>query len=235
MKKLQLIYIALILLFLSCNQEDEQSSNLRIEDLKYGRGTTGHGDNQIGYAGVDLHLEAQVYGDELASEVFVTVESLTDTSFVLFDYSQYYEGRRNTFIHEHPVIPVYFDTGSYHVELTVIDQKGEKAVEGGELIIVPVIQFLDVELEGEIIAGETITIAFQLHGLNVLKDLYIKLVDNHDNEIFSNFYDFTIANTNIIDFNDRIQIPTDLPAGDYFVKAIATDAKSNSVTETFNF
>ncbi|KXX70545.1 DUF4625 domain-containing protein [Flammeovirga sp. SJP92] len=235
MKKLRLIYIALILLFLSCNQEDEQSSNLRIEDLKYGRGTTGHGDNQIGYAGVDLHLEAQVYGDDVASEVYVTVESLTDTSFIKFDYSRYYEGRRNTFIHEHPVIPTYFDTGAYHLELTVIDKKGEKAVEGGELIIVPVIQFLDVELEGEIIAGEAIAIAFQLHGLNILRDLNIVLVDSNDNEVLSNYYDFTTANTNIIDFNDRIQIPTDLPAGDYFVKAIATDARSNSVTENFNF
>ncbi|WP_172665926.1 DUF4625 domain-containing protein [Flammeovirga sp. OC4] len=234
MNKLKLIYVVLILTLLSCNQEEE-STELSIENLKYGRGISGHGDNQIGYADVDLHLEAQVYGDELASEVFVTIESLSDTSFASYDYSQYYEGRRNTSIHEHPIVPAYFDTGAYHLELTVIDQKGNKAVEGGDLHIVPVIRFLDIQLEGDISPSEQIKIAFQLEGLNVLRDLYIKLVDENDNEFLSNYYDFTTANSRIIDFKDALLIPSDLPPGDYTMKGIATDARNNTVIEIFNF
>ncbi|MBD0401406.1 DUF4625 domain-containing protein [Flammeovirga sp. EKP202] len=234
MKKLKLIYVALILTLISCNQDDELSK-LSIENFKYGRGTTGHGDNQIGYAGVDLHLEAQVNGGEVASEVIVTVESLTDTSAATYDYSRYYEGRRNTFIHEHPIIPTYFDTGLYHIELTVIDKKGDKAIESGELLIVPIIRFLDIELEGSITPNEQVGISFRLEGLNILKEMTIQLVDANDNEILSNFYDFSSANTTVIDFKDSMLIPSDLPSGEYYVKAIASDIRQNTVINIFNF
>ncbi|MBB3699446.1 DUF4625 domain-containing protein [Flammeovirga yaeyamensis] len=235
MKKLQLISIALVMSLFACNQEEELSSNLRIAHLEYGKGSTGHGDNQIGYAGVDLHLEAQVEGNYRVSEVILTIESLNGDQSEEYDYSEHHGGILNPNIHEHPIIPAEFDTGEYYLELSVTDEAGEKVVEGGPLQIVPLIVFNNVEISGEILPGEQISIAFQLEGYNILKDLYIVLVDSNNQEVLSNYYDFTAANTHQIDFSDRISIPSDLPEGEYVVKAIASDARQNTVEEIFQF
>ncbi|PWJ35019.1 DUF4625 domain-containing protein [Sediminitomix flava] len=229
----KLIYLPFLLFLFSC-EEKEEHFELSIQNLEYGKGSSGHGNNQIGYAGVDLHLAANIIADHLTEEVKLTIQSLEGDEHIEYDYSEKYRGIRNPYVHEHPIIPSDFEAGSYQLDFIVKDKLGNETSDGGPLEIVSIIYFDEIELEGSIEASKEIGLSFTINGFYTLKDLIITLKDEQGEEFLAIGYDFSTISARRIEFNEHIQLPSDLPEGEYILVATARDTRNNSAKEILN-
>ena len=106
----------------------------------------GYENSKIGYAGSDLHIEAEIIAagriDKVTIEIhpegehpkgtFATLhegEWEVDTTFIKFS------GLKNTTFHEDIEIPVYAEPGHYHFHFIVTDMEGQQTVVEAEIEI----------------------------------------------------------------------------------------------------
>ena len=131
------------LLFTSCNKENAKPE-VTITEL-------GYENSKIGYAGTDLHIEAEIFaeakvdkitieihhegehGDEHEEKSALTVlhedEWEVDTTFNEFS------GMKNPEFHKHLDIPVYAEVGHYHFHFIVTDMEGQQTTVEEEIEI----------------------------------------------------------------------------------------------------
>lgn len=195
--KIILIYIAFFtgLLFSSCNKDDEVIPKpvITLNEL-------GYENSKIGYAGTDLHIEADIVAEGNINKVKIEIhhegehaKSITsilhedewevDSTFTEFS------GKKNTTFHKHIDIPVHADTGHYHFHFIVSDMEGQETTIEEELEVqqptddvAPVVTVSNNPANGQTFAnGETITISGSVSDETALGGMYIGLVRVNQN------------------------------------------------------
>lgn len=147
--------MAVILLvgFTACHDDDNNVSTLpRIENIE-----VGHDNSKIGYAGSDLHLEAEIFADNKIENIQVTIHPAShDEEGWEFNqtWTEGYQDAKNATFHQHIDIPGDATPGEYHVHFYVTDQAGNTVKEEVEDLKVmedpnaPSWEEVEVEYEG---------------------------------------------------------------------------------------
>ena len=127
-----LLLSANVLFFSSCEKEDEpQAPTVKITELG-----SGHSNDGIGYAGSDVHIEAEITADGLIRDITVEVHQEDgDYEFSKVFTDSKYVGAKNANFHEHLDIPSEAPEGEYHLHLVVRDQHGQTGMAESELTI----------------------------------------------------------------------------------------------------
>lgn len=128
-----LLLSANVLFFSSCNDEDEQPAAPVVNITELG---SGHSNDGIGYAGSDIHINADIIAEGLIESITVEVHQENGN----FEFSEVYtddKGLKSTTLHKHLDIPAEAPEGEYHLHLVVKDQHGQTGMAESELIIKP--------------------------------------------------------------------------------------------------
>lgn len=139
----------------ACSSDDDNGTKFAEPTIK--NIEVGHDNNGIGYAGSDLHLEAEVEAEGLIDNIQVTIHpadhdkegwEFTET------WTEGYQDSKNAVFHEHIDIPEDTEPGEYHVHFYVTDQEGITTKEEGRLEIqidpdAPSWEQTEVEYEGK--------------------------------------------------------------------------------------
>jgi len=179
------------LLFTSCEKNDETNPKpvVTLTEL-------GYENNKTGYAGTDLHIEAEIVAEGKIDKVTIEIHPEGEheeksASTVLHDDEWEFEttftkfsGLKNTTFHEHIDISVHADTGHYHFHFIVTDMDGQQTVVEEELEIkqpdddeAPGITVSSAPDSGAVFNdGETITISGSVSDDKALGGMYIGLV-----------------------------------------------------------
>jgi hypothetical protein len=135
-----LIFALVLLSVTACNKDDRKPS---IKNLEIGYDNSG----QV-IAGEELHLEAEMLAPEKIDRVELEIhkEGGQKSLHVKFTAGEWhlqkvydkFKGLKNTDFHEHVDVPLSAPGGDYHLHLSLIDQKGNKAEAEGELrVLIP--------------------------------------------------------------------------------------------------
>ncbi len=192
-----ILFIAIVLtagsFFISCEKEDETPPK-PVVDLT----ELGYENSKIGYAGSDLHIEAEIIAEGKIDKVTIEIhpegehegeyehkrehkhegEWEVDTTFTGFS------GLKNTTFHKHIDIPVHTEAGHYHFHFIVTDMEGQQTTAEEELeiqqpddAVAPEITINDApESNQEFSNGETISISGSVSDDKALGGMYIGLV-----------------------------------------------------------
>ncbi len=97
----------------------------------------GYENSKIGYAGSDLHIEAEIVAEGRIDKVTIEIHREGDhnksLTIALYDnewevdttYTKF-SGLKNATFHEHIEIPVYAEPGDYHFHFIVTDMEGNQ-------------------------------------------------------------------------------------------------------------
>ncbi|MBK9291883.1 MAG: DUF4625 domain-containing protein [Bacteroidetes bacterium] len=129
------VIILALFTFTACNKDDQKPS---IKNLEIGYDNSG----QV-VAGEELHLEAEILAPEKIERVELEIhkEGGHKSLRLVFGAGEWhlekvydkFKGLKDTDFHEHVDVPADAPAGDYHLHLSVIDQKGNKAEAEGEL------------------------------------------------------------------------------------------------------
>lgn len=261
-KTIALLFIATsMLLFNSCENDDEDVSKPVISDLELGIGNS-----HVAYAGADLHIEAQIDAVNKIDVVAVDIHQEEGSSDKIEATYDEYAGLKNTTFHKHVDIPVETPTGTYHVHITVTDQEGYQTTVEEEIEIEeledeesPEISISSAPENGASYSnGETISISGTVTDNISLAGMLVALVYESDNIADA---DVTGGNTSVIvmlhthDFddpdeheftasivvgaeNDNNMTPEPIEgdnawkSGNYYILVKSKDAKGNWATSS---
>lgn len=111
-----------ILLLAACSKEENPLAAPTIDDIE-----VGSDNNKTGYAGGDIHIEAEIIAPAKIASITVAIKPVAGTGWE-FDttYTEGFAGLLNTELHEHIDIPLTAATGAYQLTITVTDQAGKK-------------------------------------------------------------------------------------------------------------
>jgi hypothetical protein len=186
------------LFFTSCEKDDETNPKpvVTLTEL-------GYEDSKIGYAGSDLHIEAEILAE--AKVDYITIEIHAEgeheeksASIVLHEGEWEVDtmfngagitGVKDPVFHKHVDIPVHADTGHYHFHFIVTDMDGQQTTVEEELeiqqpddAIAPEITISSAPTNNqEFNNGETISISGSVSDDKALGGMYIGLVRTDQN------------------------------------------------------
>ena len=132
--------LAVTLFFTSCGKEDIAGPVIHLTEL-------GYDNTRIGYAGSDLHIEADIIAEGKIDVVTVEIHPEGEhagKSASQFPYEDEWEvdttytkfsGLHNTTFHEHISIPVDTEASLYHFHFLVTDKEGFQTVVEEEIEI----------------------------------------------------------------------------------------------------
>ncbi len=184
------------LFFTSCEKDDETTPKpvITLSEL-------GYENSKIGYAGTDLHIEAEIVAEGKIDKVTIEIHpegehkeksaSITlhedewevDTTFTEFS------GLKNTTFHKHIDIPVHTEIGHYHFHFIVTDIDGQQTTVEEELeikqpddAVAPEITISNAPTNNQTFNnGETISISGSVSDDKALGGMYIGLVRTDQN------------------------------------------------------
>lgn len=182
--------------FTSCEKDDEANPKpvITLTEL-------GYENSKIGYAGTDLHIEAEIVAEGKIDYVTIEIhpegehekisssttlyegEWEVDTTFTEFS------GLKNTTFHKHIDIAVNAEVGHYHFHFIVTDMDGQQTIVEEELeiqqpedAIAPEINISSAPTNNqEFNNGETISISGSVSDDKALGGMYIGLVRTDQN------------------------------------------------------
>lgn len=119
--------IALILLFASCNNDDDNEIILDIPAIE--NVEIGTGNNEVGVIGRDFHFEMDVVAGDRIEDIQIRILQRSNGTYshswsheVVWDE---YKGIKNTNVHKHFNVPEDAAEGEYDFVIIVNDQNGE--------------------------------------------------------------------------------------------------------------
>jgi hypothetical protein len=124
------IFISFMLIIAACNKEEKETAAPLINSFEIGSGHD-HGGDQKVHRGEDMHIESEIYAEGKVLRIVLEIhpEGEHDKKVVEWEfdsiYTDKYSGAINIEFHEHLDVPVWADTGHYHVDFTVIDETGK--------------------------------------------------------------------------------------------------------------
>lgn len=223
----------------SCDNDDDKPDY--DDDIIATLSEVSEENSKIAFAGKDLHLEGNLYAEDLIGRIDLKIESQDGKTNVLSKSwtDGKYIGVRNTNFHEHVDIPANTAEGNYKLTFTVTDRDGDWSVFNSDLRIEvpkagsPVIKITEagennsktavvgeeMHLEAEISAPQKIAeIEVELHNTAAGYEKVFKFTGKYVGEKSAHFH-------------EHLEIPADAPAGEYHIHFTVTDAEGNSTTE----
>ncbi len=182
------------LFFTSCEKDDDTVSKPQIDNFELGLENS-----KIGYAGSDLHVEAEVIAEGKIDNITLEIhpEGEEKSTSVVFHEGEWefdsvyteFSGLKNTTFHKHIDIPADADTGHYHFHIIVTDMEGnqtsveeEFAIQYTSDEVAPVITVSGAPSNNQVFAdGESISISGSVSDDNALGGMYIGLVREGQN------------------------------------------------------
>ena len=184
------------LLFTACEKDDETNPKpvITLTEL-------GYENSKIGYAGTDLHIEAEIVAegkmDYITIEIHPEGEHEEKSTSIVLHEDEWevdttftgFSGLKNTTFHKHIDIPVHAEVGHYHFHFIVTDMDGQQTTVEEELeiqqpddAIAPEITISNAPANNqELNNGETISISGSVSDDKALGGMYIGLVRTDQN------------------------------------------------------
>jgi len=235
-KALAVIFTAVsIVMFYSC-EKDVPKPVVNLTEL-------GYENSKTGYAGSDLHIEADIVAEGKIDKVTIEIhpegdhgkgapatlnegEWEVDTTYTKFS------GLKNTTFHEHIDVPVFAEPGDYHFHFIVTDMEGNQTIVEEELEILipsdavaPVITITSAPAANQAFSnGQSVSISGSVSDDEAIGGLYIGLVREGQN-----LTDVQVNSTNTITILHTHDFPN--PAAHTFSASIKVGAaKDNNIT-----
>jgi len=226
---------ASIVIFYSC-EKDVPKPVVNLTEL-------GYENSKTGYAGSDLHIEADIVAEGKIDNVKIEIhpegdhgkgasatlhegEWEVDTTYTKFS------GLKNTTFHEHIDVPVFAEPGDYHFHFIVTDMEGNQTTVEEELEILipsdavaPVITITSAPAANQAFSnGQSVSISGSVSDDKALGGIYIGLV-----RAGQNLTDVQVNATNTITILHTHDFPN--PAAHTFSASIKVGAaKDNNIT-----
>lgn len=131
------IIISFLLIITACKKEEEKAAPA-INSFEIGSGHD-HGSGNEVHRGEDVHVESDIIAEAKVQRIVLEIhpegEHEKDGDEWEFDsiYTEKYAGAINIEFHEHLEVPIWADTGHYHVHLMVVDESGVSTSHEDEL------------------------------------------------------------------------------------------------------
>lgn len=151
--QLKLFVYALLFsaLFSACSDDDDEVMPApTLADIEIGSDN-----NKTGYAGGDIHIEANITAPGTIAHVRLEIHPESGSGWEFEEtFTEDLAGLKNASFHEHIEIPADAATGHYHLHMVVTDEQGmiaelEEEIEVVEDATLPSISELEIEVEDE--------------------------------------------------------------------------------------
>ena len=132
--KTTLFYVAIgsMVALSSCKDDEPEATPAKptISNLE-----VGEGNSKEAIVGADLHLDAEIVAPGKIDKIKVDLHPESGTGEdIEAEYTEY-AGLLNADFHKDLDIPSTVDTGEYHLDLTVIDQRGQSTSVEADVMI----------------------------------------------------------------------------------------------------
>ncbi|WP_434036747.1 DUF4625 domain-containing protein [Formosa sp. 4Alg 33] len=243
--KLLVLFLSLGLFLQSCSSDDDGATTNApvITNFEFGEGSE-HSTDPVAYRGSDLHLEAEIYAENVVSSITLKIHSHDDITLSegeeAWELTQVYDDASyqviNATFHEHIDIPVTAPAGEYHVELIVVDELGNSSEVEGHLDVLAPITISDFEMDETVVRGSDFHAEFLVDAHNGIHEISVD-IHAHDipvgegevewdyENVYSDYHDLTEA-----EFHKHIDVPATAPAGEYHVTFTVEDENGNIQT-----
>ncbi|MDW5290251.1 DUF4625 domain-containing protein [Formosa sp. PL04] len=229
----------------SCSSDDDGAITIApiITNFEFGEGTD-HSTDPVAERGTDLHLEAEIYAENVISSITLRIHSHDEITLsegeVEWDFEQVYTDASyqviNAVFHEHIDIPATAPAGEYHVELIVVDELGNSTESEGHLDVLAPITISDYEMDETVLRGNDFHVEFMVDAHNGIHEISVDIhahglevaageVEWDFEMVYDEFHDQTEA-----EFHKHIDVPTTAPAGEYHVTFTIEDENGNIET-----
>ncbi len=242
MKKINVFGAALLLclsasVFTSCDDNnDEPKANAPVVNIA----EVGEENSKEAVAGKDLHLEGELVADGLIKRIDIEIHQENGDFKIEKSYTEgKYIGVRNTTFHEHLDIPADAPAGDYHLHFTVTDQLGQSTTFESELNITvskpgsPEITLTEVGENNSMQAkvGEEMHLEATIKAEKKIAQIVVEF--HKEDGTYEKEFTFTgkYLGEISVNFHEHIQLPKDMPTGEYHLHFTVTDAEGNSTTE----
>lgn len=228
MKKYSKIVVAVLsftLILASCSKKDKEvkPAGPSFESIE-----VGHDNSQIGYAGQDIHTEAEILAPGKIQSVQVVIHRGDGEDGWEFDkFYEDYNGQRNATFHKHIDIPADVAPGEYHFHFYVTDENGQTAKKEVKVQIkadpdVPTVEDLNAHMHG----SDRLHVKAKVSAPDKIEKLTVEIHGPEKKEV-----EFTdMKGQTSYEFNQEIDI-SDLPAGNYHIHFGVTDQKGREIEE----
>ncbi len=235
-KVLAVIFTAVSMIFFNSCEKDEPKPEVKLTEL-------GYDNSKIGYAGSDLHIEAEIVAEGRIDKITIEIHPEGDhgkSTYITLHESDWevdttytkFSGLKNTTFHEHIDIPVNAEPENYHFHFIVTDMKGMQTVVEEELeiqqpddAIAPEINISSAPANNQVFNNDqTISISGSVSDDKALGGMYIGLVREDQN-----LTDAEVNSTNTITILHTHDFDT--PAAHEFSASITVGAaQDNNIT-----
>ena len=128
-----IVFFSMLLIISACKKEDEKAAPT-INSFEIG----GHGMESQVHRSDDISVESEITAEGKVQRIHLIIHpegDHKDGDEWEFDsiYTEKYAGVLNAEFHEHIDVPIWADTGHYHVDFTVIDEAGRSTYHEDEI------------------------------------------------------------------------------------------------------
>mgnify|MGYP003677478673 CR=1 FL=1 len=207
----------------SCSSDDDSpliEDAPLITNFEYGEGSS-HGDEQVGYKGSDIHLEAEIVAEGTVSSIALDIHAHDlepGEDEVEWDFEQIYTDAdylvKNPVFHEHVDVPANIPSGEYHITLTVTDSNGNSTEIEGHIHIMDAVTTSALSIE------ESVTVDIHAHGLTV--------GEGEQEWHFEQVYEEGYHGETSVEFHEHIDVPVTAPVGEYHMVITIEDEEGNT-------
>lgn len=208
------VSVSLIFAFASCSKDDKEN----IPAPAISNTEIGSDNSKIGYAGNDIHIEANITAPAKIANIKVSIhpEGVSEWQFDS-TYAEGYTGLLNAEFHEHIEIPSKAALGHYHLHITITDQNGKSTkiddeIEVKEDLTLPLLTGFSVEVED---GGDELHVEGTINAVNKIAKVVLEIHGGNWEKEFE-YSDDTMIGKTTYDFHKHVDIST-APAGHYHV------------------
>jgi len=229
----------------SCSNDDDNGPVTHapvISNFEYGEGSE-HSEDQFAYKGSDIHMEADIYAENVISSITVEIHAHDLTpgeDEVDWDFEQTFTEANyqviNATFHEHIDVPSNIPAGEYHIVLTVVDELGNSTEVEGHIDILDLISLDEISIDETVQRGSDIHTEFMINAVNGIQNI---TVDIHAHGLtpeagevewdFEQVYTGSYQGLTEAEFHEHIDVPATAPVGEYHVMITVEDESGNTL------
>lgn len=224
------------MMFTSCSDDNKETTGnapvVKLEEV-------GHENSKEAEAGDDLHLEGDIFAENLIRSIevkivqdggsFVISKSYTDDEFV---------GKKNVKFHKHIDIPAEAPKGKYTLYFKVTDAVGMSTTVEDKITVTipdanaPKIEITEVGHDNSMtaVAGKKMHLEAHVVAANKVQKIVVEI--HKVGADYEKEFEYTGDYVGLEDvhFHEHPEIPADAPKGEYHLHFTVTDAKGVSAT-----
>tara|TARA_R110002051_G_scaffold1134_4_gene5745 strand:- start:344 stop:1120 length:777 start_codon:yes stop_codon:yes gene_type:complete len=228
----------------SCSSDDDSpliEDAPLITNFEYGEGSS-HGDEQVGYKGSDIHLEAEIVAEATVSSIALDIHAHdleVGEGEVEWDFEQIYTDAdylvKNPVFHEHVDVPANIPSGEYHITLTVTDSNGNSTEIEGHIHIMDAVTTSALSIDESAVRGTDLHTEFfieAIHGVhNVTVGIHahgLTVGEGEQEWHFEQVYEEGYHGETAVEFHEHIDVPVTAPVGEYHMVITIEDEEGNT-------